>query len=242
MNKGFKEPVEKPRRFYKDVGVVPVDDGFAVTLDGRRLRTPKGRPMSLPTRALAEQVAEEWATQGPTIEMAGMHATRLANTAVESVPDAREATAGQVAQFAGSDLVCYFAEGPEGLVARQEEGWGPILERAREDVGLAFVRASGIVHRAQPEETLARVRALALAADDFTLAGLAFGTALFGSAVLAIGVQRGWLSAAQAFELSRLDEAYQEEKWGIDSEAAERTERLRTEARMLERWFRGLEG
>ena len=97
------------------------------------------------------------------------------------------------------------------------------------------------MHREQPPETLARVRALALGLDDFGLAGLAFGASLFGSAVLAIGLQRAWLAGDEAFERSRVDEAFQEEKWGVDEEAAERTERLRAEARMLERWFRGLE-
>lgn len=240
MQKGFHEPVEKPRRFYKTVEVVEADGGFALTLDGRRLRTPKGMPLVLPTRALAEEIAGEWAAQGQTIEMADMHATRLANTAVESIPAARAETAAQIAGYAASDLVCYFAEGPEALVVRQEEGWGPVLERARRDVGLAFVRAEGIVHQPQPEATLARVRELALALDDFGLAGLAFASALFGSAVLGVAVERGWLSAEQAFELSRLDEAWQEEQWGIDEEAAMRTARMRTEAQMLARWFRAL--
>jgi chaperone required for assembly of F1-ATPase len=96
------------------------------------------------------------------------------------------------------------------------------------------------VHRAQPAETIARVREIALSLDDFQLAGFAFAVALFGSAVLGVALLRGWLGADAAFDLSRLDEAFQEERWGIDAEAAERTARLRGEARMLERWFRAL--
>jgi len=241
MQRGFHEPVEKPRRFYKDVAITEADGGFAILLDARNVRTPKGARLVVPTRPLAEQVAAEWAGQGETIEVAGMHATRLANTALESIPQAREATAQSVADYAGSDLVCYFAEEPATLVQRQEERWGPVLDRAERDLGLAFVRAAGIVHQSQPEATLAEVKALALALDDFGLAGLAFGAALFGSAVLAFSLQRGWLTGEQAFELSRLDEAWQEEKWGVDAEAAERAERLRGEAQMLERWFRALD-
>lgn len=233
--------MEKPRRFYKDVAVAEADGGFAILLDARSVRTPKGARLLLPTRPLAGHVAEEWAGQGETIEMAGMHATRLANTALDSIPQARDATAQSVADYAGSDLVCYFAEQPAGLVGRQEAHWGPVLDRAETELGLAFVRCAGIVHRSQPEPTLAEVKALALALDDFGLAGLAFGAALFGSSVLALGLQRGWLTGEQAFELSRIDEAWQEEKWGVDAEAAERAERLRGEAQMLERWFRGLD-
>ena len=240
MARGFHEPVEKPRRFYKAVETAAGEGGVGVLLDGRALKTPGGKRLVLPTEALAQQVAEEWAAQGETIEIGAMHATRLANTATDSIPQARTQTADQIAQYAASDLLCYFAEAPRALVERQHAHWGPVLDRAKDDVGLAFVRAAGIVHQPQPQGTLDRIRDLALAEDDFALAGLAFGAALYGSSVLVIALRRGWLSGQQAFELSRLDEAWQEEKWGIDAEAAERTERLRTESLMLERWFKGL--
>ncbi len=238
--RGFREPVEKPRRFYDAVAVVEAEGGFGIGLDGRALRTPGGTRLALPTRAAAEEVAEEWAAQGETIELASMHATRLANTAVDTLRGAREAVADQVAQYAGSDLLCYFAEEPAALVERQRMRWEPVLGRAEADEGLAFVRAAGIIHAEQPAATTARVREIALSLDEFALAGLAFGAALFGSAVLAVGLLRGWFDGDEAFDLSRLDEAFQEEKWGVDAEAAERTERMRGEARMLDRWFAGL--
>jgi chaperone required for assembly of F1-ATPase len=217
-----------------------MNSGFTVLLDERALRGPKGAQVVLPTRALAELVAEEWAAQGETLALAAMHATRLANTAIESVPQAREATAQEIADYAGSDLLCYYATEPAGLLERQQRLWIPVLERAQAEAGLRFVRASGIVHQVQPPQTLARIKALALDLDDFGLTGLAFGAALFGSAVLALAVQRGWLGGEAAFGLSRLDEAWQEEKWGIDEEAAERTTRLHGEAAMLQRWFEAL--
>jgi chaperone required for assembly of F1-ATPase len=241
LRKGFHEPAEKPRRFYKTVEVVEAEGGHAILLDGRRLRTPKAQPMVLPTRAVAELVAAEWAAQTDVIEMATMHATRLANTAIETIGGSREAVADQVAQYAGSDLVCYFAEGPAALVERQEAAWGPLLARAAAEEGVVLERAAGILHRTQPPESLARVRSVGLEQDDFRLAGLAFGAALFGSAVLAMALLRGWLSGEAALDLSRLDEAYQEEQWGVDAEAAERTARLHLEAAILDRWFRALE-
>ena len=242
MQKGFHEPGEKPRRFYKTVEVAPVAEpaGFTVLLDGRNLRTPRGARLILSTRALADQVAAEWAAQGETIDMAAMHANRLANTALDAVPQARDATAASVAAYAGSDLLCYFADEPEGLIRRQAEAWEPVLARAEAEAGLDFVRAAGIVHRPQPPQTLERVRALAAGLDDFALAGFAFGASLFGSAVLSLALLRGWIDGPRAFELSRIDEAWQEEKWGVAAEAAERTARLRGEASMLDRWFRAL--
>lgn len=240
MVQRYKEPIERPKRFYKDVAVAEAEGGFAVRLDGREVRTPGGAPLRLPTRALADLIAAEWAAQGEFVMMAEMHATRLANTAVDSIPAAREATAQTVADYGGSDLTCYFAEGPQGLVERQEAAWSPAVARVEREFACAFVRASGIVHQAQPDATLARLKDEALALDDFRLAGVAFGVSLFGSGVLAFSLERGWLTGEQAFELSRLDEAWQEEQWGVDAEAAERTARLAEEAQMLGRWFRAL--
>ncbi|MDB5474898.1 MAG: synthase complex assembly factor 2 [Phenylobacterium sp.] len=240
MARGYREPLEKPRRFYKAVSVAEEEGGFAIRLDDRAVRTPRGGHLKLPTRALAELVAAEWAAQGEVLEMAGMHATRLANTAIEAIPLARAETADTVASYAASDLLCYRAEAPRALVKRQSQHWDPVLARIEAEAKLSFLRAAGIVHQPQPEATLQQVREIALAEDDFALAGLAFGAGLFGSAILAISLQRGWLTGQQAFELSRLDEAWQEEQWGADEEAVERTERLRGEAVMLERWFRAL--
>ncbi|THD76248.1 MAG: ATPase [Phenylobacterium sp.] len=241
MARGYREPIEKPRRFYTAVDVAAEGGGFAVQLDHRPVRTPRGGHLVLPTRALAELVAAEWASQNETLEIAGMHATRLANTAIEAVPAAREGTADVVAGYAASDLVCYFAEAPSALVARQREHWEPLLSQIESEVKVAFIRAAGIVHQPQPEATLLRIKAIALELDDFGLAGLAFGAALFGSAILAIALQRGWITGEQAFELSRLDESWQEDQWGVDEEAAERTARLLGESVMLDRWFRGLD-
>ena len=241
VQRGFKEPGEKPRRFYKAVAVQAEGDGFLVTLDGRAMRTPGGARQVLPTRALAELVAEEWAAQGEHIDLASMHAARLANTAIDAIPTAREATADSVAAFAASDLLCYRAEEPQGLVERQTALWDPVMGRVEREEGLAFVRAQGIIHQAQPAATPARVKALALDLDDFRLAALAYGAALFGSAILGLAVARGWLEADEAFEISRLDEAWQEDRWGVDEEAAERTARLRLEAATLQRWLGALD-
>jgi chaperone required for assembly of F1-ATPase len=157
------------------------------------------------------------------------------------IPAAREATAQSVADYASSDLLCYFAEDPETLVARQRQEWEPVLQRAERDLGLSFVRAAGILHRQQPQTTLSRVRDLAAGLDDFRLAGVAFGASLFGSSVLALALHHGWLDGGRALALSRLDEIFQEEAWGIDEEAAERVARLSIEAVMLETWFRALD-
>lgn len=240
----FKERPDqlfRPRRFWKEASVGPSKEtGFPVLLDGRTARTPAKAELVLPTEALARLVAEEWNGVGEVVDYALMPATRLAFTAIDRVSETRGEVAAEVARYAGSDVLCYFADAPEALVARQEERWGPMLAWAERELGLKLVRVEGIVHRPQAPETLAHVRAMAEQNDDFGLTGLGWAVGLLGSAVLAFALQRGELSGAEAFDLSRLDEQFQAEQWGVDAEAAERAEAHKAEAVLLERWFAAL--
>jgi chaperone required for assembly of F1-ATPase len=167
-----------------------------------------------------------------------MPATRLAFSAIDRIAAKRAETAAEVARFAGADLLCYFADYPEALIARQTLRWGPLLDWARDELDLTLERASGITHRPQPPETVANVEAIALAQDDFDLAALAMAAGLFGSAILALALHRRQLTGLEAFQLSRLDEEFQEEIWGVDAEAAARRAHLTAEAELLDRWFR----
>jgi len=220
--------------------VTDEEGGFAVALDGRVAKTPRGARLLAPTADLARLMATEWDAQGETLDFARMPATRLAFTAIDRTAEVREAVAGEIARFAEADLLCYFAEGPASLIARQETAWGPWLAWAERTLGLVLIRARGVHHQTQPPETPARAKALALSLDDFALTGLAFASALYGSAVLAFAVLRGALSSEAALDLSRLDEAFQEARWGVDAEAAARTALLQAEARMIGAWFAAL--
>ena len=237
LTRAKPQTAERPKRFYAIAEPGAVEGGFGVLLDGRPVRTPAGGRMKLPNPALAQLLAAEWAAQGEHIVIADMPATRLAFTALDRAPEAREAIAEEVARFAGADVICYFAEGPDSLVEHEIAHWGPMLDWAAEALGLQLVRVAGLIHQPQPEATLERVRELALELGDFELTGLVNAAGLFGSAILALALQRGRLGGQAAFDLSRLDEAFQEERWGVDEEAAARTVRQRSEAVMLDRWF-----
>lgn len=240
--KGFRESEERLKRFWTAVDIAEEEGGSAVRLDGRTPRTPAGARLVLPTEPAARLVADEWAAQGEHLDPATMPATRLASTAIDHIGQAREAVADEIAAFAGSDLLCYLAEEPTSLVEQQARQWSPWRAWAAVELGVHLEPAEGIVHRSQDPAAIARVRELALRLDDFALAGLGMAAPLLGSAVLALALQRAALSGDEAFDLSRLDEAFQESRWGVDEEAAERTAARRAEARLLERWFRALEG
>ena len=225
-----------PRRFYKQAEVRDRE----VHLDGKVLRTPGRAALVLPTDAAAAMVAGEWAAQVDVINFPAMPATRHAYTAIDRVAAARDEVVQEIARYAGSDLLCYFADQPSALVQRQEALWSPLLNWAEETLGLAFLPTEGISPQQQPPETIAQVEFLAAQLDDFRLSAVAFGAALFGSAVLSLALERGRLTGEEAFELSRVDEAFQEEQWGVDEEAAERTANQRAEAVMLDQWLRAL--
>ena len=239
--KGFRESEERLKRFWTAAGVKEAPNGWAVTLDGRTPKTPAHAQLVLPTEAAARLVADEWAAQGEFIDPATMPATRLASTAIDRVSQAREPVAEEIAAFAGSDLLCYLADHPTSLAVEQAREWTPWRDWAALELGVHLEPAEGVIHRPQDPAAIARVRDLALRLDDFALTGLAAAVPLLGSAVLGLAVQRGVLSGEAAFELSRLDEAFQERQWGVDEEAAERTARRRAEAVLLDRWFKALD-
>jgi chaperone required for assembly of F1-ATPase len=238
--KGFRESEERLKRFWKGVDVASVDNGWAVQLDGRTPKTPAHAPLVLPTETAARLVAEEWTAQGEFLDPGSMPATRLASTAIDRVSRAREAVADEVAAYAGSDLICYLAEAPSSLIERQAREWSPWRVWAATELGVHLEPAEGILHRPQDPDAVARVRELALRLDDFALTGLAMATPLLGSAVLAFALQRAADRADILFDASRLDEAFQEARWGVDAENSARTAARREEARLLERWFAAL--
>lgn len=210
------------KRFFKEAGVLEKDGGFGLALDGRAYRTPAKAPFILPTRAMAEAVATEWNAAGEKIFPELMPFTIHAATAIDRVAPQRDAVIDELAAYAGTELMCYRADGPSELIERQSQGWDPVLAWARAEHGLHFNLAEGIVHVAQPDETLARAKALLSALSDFELAAMHTLISSSGSFTLGLAVQVGYLTAAEAFKLAFLDELYQTEVWGEDEEAAER--------------------
>jgi chaperone required for assembly of F1-ATPase len=232
--------LQRPRRFYKAATVGPVDGGYAVLLDGRTPKSPAKSPLVLPSRALADLVAAEWEAQVEVIDSTAMPATRLAFTAIDRIRETRAEVAAEVAAYAGSDLLCYWADHPTPLVERQKRDWGGMLDWARAELDLHLQPVSGVIHTAQSPSALASVEALALTMDDFTLAGVAYGAGLLGSTVLALALRAGKVTGRKAMDLSRLEEVFQAETWGQDAEAIARAEALAVEAQVLERWFAAL--
>lgn len=209
------------KRFYAAVTVFAEEGGYGVRLDARPLRTPRRAPLLLPCAALAEGVAEEWRAQGETIAPRAMPLTGLANAAIDQVAPDRAGFARGLAGYAEADLLCYRAEGPASLVAREAAAWDPLLDWACARYDVRFTRTAGIVHAPQPPETVARLGEAVAGRGPFALAGLSPLVTLGGSLVAALAVAEGAVAAEDAFAATHLDEYWQAERWGEDAEAAE---------------------
>ena len=210
-----------PKRFYKDVTIGEEDGAFALLLDGRKARTPSRHVLAVPTRCLGEALAAEWAAQKEFIDPSTMPLTRIVNSIIEGVVPDPGPVADDIVRYSGSDLLCYRAASPESLVRRLGEAWDPVLAWAREALGARFILSEGIVHVAQPEAATAAIRA-ALPSDPWRLGALHVVTTLTGSALLALALEKGRLTAAEAWTAAHVDEDFQTELWGADEDAAAR--------------------
>jgi chaperone required for assembly of F1-ATPase len=214
-----------PRRFYKDATAEPREGAFAILLDGRPARTPGKRPLAFASRALAELIAAEWAAQDTVIDPSRMPVTRIVNSGIDAVADRMGDVRADITAYAGSDLLCYRADHPRELVQRQAAAWDPVLAWARDDRGIHLVLAEGVMPVAQSPVALARVSAELEDFDPLSLAATHVMTTLSGSAVLALAVARGRLTAAEAWTAAHVDEDWQISQWGEDAEAADRRRR-----------------
>jgi len=209
-----------PKRFWTDVSVVEVDGSFGIALDGRAIKTPAKQDFTAPTRALAEAVAQEWREQGEAMNPKAMPQTRYVNSVLDGIAPKRDAVVETVAAYGGSDLLCYRAEHPDVLIARQATRWDPLLEWSRSHYGAALVLGSGVMPVSQPTESLEKLSEAVATHDNFALAGLHDLVSISGSLVLGLAVSAGRLAAGEALALSRLDDDWQIEQWGEDEEAS----------------------
>lgn len=209
------------KRFWKDTLVEAEEGGFAVRLDGRAVKTPAKAALVMPTRALAEAVAAEWDAQEGTIDPQQMPVTRSVNAAIDKVATQFDEVAALIADYGGTDLLCYRADGPEGLCARQAEAWDPLLEWAAQRYGARLAPTSGVMHVAQDDAALKALAAEVRALCPFALTAVHDLVGISGSLVIGLAAIEGWADAEDLWARSRIDETWQEEQWGVDVEASE---------------------
>ena len=218
------------KRFYRRVEVEAAGEQHRVLLDGRPLRTPAKRPLTLPDAELAAAIAAEWQAQGETLEPHAMPLTRLASTAQDRMPGLRAAAILEVSGYATTDLLCYRAAAPLELVRRQAEIWQPLLDWATSAYGARLVVTTSILPVSQPEDAVQRLQAVVGTVGDWPLVGLHAATTALGSLVLGLALAAHRIDAEQALAASLLDELFEIERWGRDAETERRHDALRRDA------------
>lgn len=225
------------KRFYAAADVRAVEDGFAITLDGRIVKTPDGARLVVPTHDLAVAISGEWAAQEKTVRPDTMPLARLAVAAIDLVRPDRQAIVDRLLGYVGTDLVCYRAESPADLAIRQEAVWRPLLVWVNAACGASFVVTTGVMPVAQPPATKRALGAAIEPFDDMEIGALANATAATGSLVIALALAAGCVDAEEAFAAAMVDELFQAERWGEDAEAEARRQALRREIQAAARFF-----
>jgi chaperone required for assembly of F1-ATPase len=207
------------KRFWETAEAIAADDGFAIALDGRRVKTPAKADLILPTERLAVAVAAEWNGVGESIDPREMPLTGLANAAIDRIGNAKQDFAEGIARYGENDLTCYRAEGPDTLVAWQQEAWDALLDWARRRYDVDFVTCTGVMHVPQAADTVRKLSYEIAALDAFQLAGLSPMVTIGGSLVAALAVHEEMMPAEAVWEAVSLDDRWQLEQWGEDTEA-----------------------
>jgi chaperone required for assembly of F1-ATPase len=223
-----------PRKFYKSV---EVSDDNGILLDGRTVKTPMKNRLRLPTRSFATAVAAEWQGQDKVINTETMPLTKLANTALDRAVTEREHILNEIVDYAGSDLVCYWADRPPDLVQLQVKHWQPVLDWANTTLSARFEKRAGIQHVPQPAKSLQQLRDVIVELNPWQLTGLYLVMTLTGSALLALMKQQSAASAEAIWQASHVDEDYQISQWGEDAEAVARRAKRRLEFDGLTQYF-----
>jgi chaperone required for assembly of F1-ATPase len=207
------------KRFWTETRAVEQSVGFSVELDGRAIKTPGKLPLIVPTRALVDMIVAEWDGQGEKIDPSTMPATRASNSAIDTVSVHFDTVVDQLTEYVGSDLLCYRADNPVELIAKQALVWDPLLDWFSNIFGTSLAVTTGIIPIAQDPTCLEAVRTRLSSLTSFELTGMHDLITISGSAVIALAVEANHLKVSEGWAASRVDEDWQIQLWGEDDEA-----------------------
>lgn len=211
------------KRFWKEAGVHEARGGWQVTLDGRGVKTVAGNPQIVPGRTLAEALAAEWEAQADEVDAGGFMFRDLADYAIDVVAPDHAAAVEALLPYGDTDTLLYRADPGEPLYRRQQAEWEPLVTAAEARLGAPFTRVSGIIHRAQPDATVERLKARLAALDAFDLTALRTLAGLAASLITGLAALDPQADAGALFDAAHLEETWQAELWGKDAQAEARS-------------------
>lgn len=215
------------KRFWKETTYEATEGGYKVLLDGHGVKTPAKAPLVVPTEAMAQAVVAEWDAQDEKIDPTSMPVTRSVNAAIDKVAVQHGEVADMLAEYGGSDLVCYRATTPEELICRQAAAWDPLLDWAAETFDARLKTVAGVMFAAQDVDALSKLNEKTHSFDNFELAAFHDLVGISGSLIIGFAATCDLHPIETLWELSRIDEQWQEDQWGRDEDAADEAEKKR---------------
>jgi len=213
------------KRFYKAAGVqkVETDDfrtgsrrtAWSLTLDGRDVRTPANKLLTLPTEDMAMAVALEFEIQDLTILPYTMPITSLAVSAIDQLArsDVRKSAINDLGRVLRTDLVT-FRSTDEDLKKVEDEVWGPLCEWAEKRYKTKVRTDLDFTGTEQPDELLQAVVSDVSGVSDWRLTALDQVSRVTGSCLVSIALGFGFYDGDQALTAARLQEQYQADRYG----------------------------
>ena len=225
------------KRFYKEVTLDTLSEGFGVFLDGRPLRTPAKTVMNVPSKRLAKAVQEEWASAGEDIKPEEMPFFSMAVTVLDRVTTQSETLCGELCDYAGNDVLFYRAGAEDNALDQQQaQLWTPWCEWASGKFGAQLAITNGLMPINQPPQWRGAVSGYLGQLSDWHLGILYRAVTLSGSFILGLAFFEREIGAAKLFRIAFLEELHQNEIWGLDSEAERRQKQIEQELTDLERF------
>ncbi|XP_059852403.1 ATP synthase mitochondrial F1 complex assembly factor 2 isoform X3 [Lagenorhynchus albirostris] len=213
--RAYAPPAAERKRFYQNVSITQGEAGFEINLDHRKLRTPQAKLFTVPSEALAVAVATEWDSQQDTIKTYTMHLTTLCNTSLDNPTQRdKDQLIWAAAKFLDTDTVCCRVEEPETLVELQRNEWDPVIGWAERRYGVKIGSSTSIMGPSIPARTREVLVSHLASYNMWALQGIEFVVSQLKSMVLTLGLIDLHLTVEQAVLLSRLEEAFQIQKWG----------------------------
>jgi chaperone required for assembly of F1-ATPase len=217
------------KRFWKEASVVQADEGYNVTLDGHPVRTPSKSALIIRYHAIAEQIAAEWMAQEEEVDPTTMPATRMVNSVIDKVSINADAIVEMLAEYAGTDLLCYRATTPQSLITEQARVWDPLLQWSADTMNAPLNSTSGVMFAAQDDASVDIYRYRLRELNHYQLAGVHDLITISGSMVISMALISNHISLDQAWIAATIDEAWQEKQWGADDEAQETLSKKRAD-------------
>lgn len=233
------------KRVYTLASYHKTEDGYAVQLDGKTVKTPLGQPLAAPNKAVADAIVAEWAAQTDQIIPDSMPVTQMLTTALDRMRE-RNALTKAVLKYLDTDLLCYRVKEPADLAKRQKEVWDRWLTWFDEHFESPLEVTYGIDALTQDADTHKQIWNYLEALDEYYFTVLQIVTSLSGSIVLGLAFLEHEAAPDDVFNAAELEEIYHSElaneaEHGADPVQERRQNTLRRELATARRFMELLE-